>query len=322
MNAKKIIFFSVLFLLQLQLLSQDNYSDFQKNIRSELQTFLQQEGFSPYVDNDGSLNFKKEGNLHWIRIAQDESPIFISVNRGGFIIGGEDGYEYDKALYAVNAANVKLNAVKLFCTEKRAGVIVELYMHSAEEFKYVFYKSISLLQDARDEFITFYNEAPDILSQSSQKSSSLFPVYGITLGETTLSELSEMGYSVEKYDNIKSHCKVNDLSFWDHNGDRVVEVIYMTCYDFMPQIWQDNFGFDWKKSYNEWKRLLEDAGFIVSITQSPEIKLYQERNTFSAEFTAVKNNLEIDLDFDFGNDKNEGYSVDSKNSLFSIRIKQ
>ena len=53
------------------------------------------------------------------------------------------------------------------------------------------------------------------------------------------------------------------------------------------------------------------------------MKKYQNRNTLSAEleFTSGDGRYVIRIDFDYGNDNGEGYTVDSKCSAYSFNIK-
>lgn len=136
-------------------------SETQQKAYAEISKFLTEEGFSYSIDNeDATLNFKKEGVLHWIYVSKDGSV--YTINRGGFKIGGDDGYESGKSLYAANAVNKDLSVVKAYCTDSSARVSYEVQARTIEDFKYVFYKAISALSSARDKFIEAYKDAPTL----------------------------------------------------------------------------------------------------------------------------------------------------------------
>jgi hypothetical protein len=164
---------------------------------------------------------------------------------------------------------------------------------------------------------TQYNKADD----------SFFPIYGITLGKTTIKEIAHLGYKCKRFeldgeDMRSGYCDAETLTFWDHDDDRIVESIYITNYSKMPDKWIQNFGFNWRLSYNEWIKLFKKLGFTIDTTKPPVTEVYSERNTLSADFiaTSQKYNLSFDLDFDYGNDDDDGYTVNSPFSLYKITV--
>ncbi|MDR0830707.1 MAG: hypothetical protein LBN95_11445 [Prevotellaceae bacterium] len=110
--------------------------------------------------------------------------------------------------------------------------------------------------------------------QSSSQQSSIqqfFPIYGVTLGQTTTNDAKQMGYKVEKGSSGTSNVsRIETIYFWDHNNDNVYEQIYMTCYDKMPQEWINKFGFNVDLSYSEWLDLFKKMGFTVEIKTTPQ----------------------------------------------------
>ncbi len=155
------------------------------------------------------------------------------------------------------------------------------------------------------------------VSGSSQHAS-FFPVFGMTLGETTRAEAAKMGYcSTSK--NYPECYDVGTWDFWDHDKDGVFEQLYLTYTDEFPQQWLD-IGCSWALSYNQWQALFRRLGYTVTVTESPKTKPYGGRNTLSAKFTATdpSTGLQFRLDFNYGNDHGEGYTVDSQKSLYSI----
>lgn len=147
---------------------------------------------------------------------------------------------------------------------------------------------------------------------------SFFPVFGMTLGETTRAEAAKMGYcSTSK--NYPECYDVGTWDFWDHDKDGVFEQLYLTYTDEFPQQWLD-IGCSWALSYNQWQALFRRLGYTVTVTESPKTKPYGGRNTLSAKFTATdpSTGLQFRLDFNYGNDHGEGYTVDSQKTLYSI----
>lgn len=298
----------------------------QKKLRSDIILFLKEEGYVPEIDSDGDVGFKKEGIQYYVMIdGRDTAPLYLSIALF---------YNYDDKHTAANIADAlkDLNfkkGVKVLCSEKVYSYRAEMYLVNAEQFKYTFYKLMDQIAAAKTEL----NERCDRVRSSAtaaydhSPASSLqafFPVYGFTLGKTSCQDAERMGHQVKKTSSGNDpYCDVKSLAFWDQDDDQIFESIYMTHSDVIPTAWEEKFGFDWRLSYTEWVALLKKLGFSVRVTDQPTTKAYQERKTLSAKIEAISGDqrLRIALDFSYGNNNNEGYSVNSKNTLYSMDIK-
>lgn len=303
----------------------------QKRFRTSLQEFLKEEGFMPTIDEeDNSLNFKKEGTLYWFTFG-GSNPLYIEFHRSG--LKCEDA---DKALVlqAVNAANRKVRCAKAMFNDTSISFAIEMYCHSAEEFKYIFYKCMKELESIKDEVSEFYNGGSTGTGNSSASNSQpsyvsspainkFFPVYGCLLGKVTVRDMEAKGYAVKTISSGDHYCDVRSLTFWDHDKDNVFEDIYITHSDALPEKWEDGLGLSWKMSYNQLLSFFRNLGFSINVDKAPHTKEYSGRKTLSADVTATSadGHLIFDLDFDYGNGNGEGYSTSSANSLYSMTIK-
>lgn len=299
----------------------------QKRFRSSLQEFLKEEGFMPTIDEeDNSLNFKKEGTLYWLSFG-DSNPIYIEFHLSGF--NCEDA-DRNLVLQAVNSANRKVRCAKAMLNESTVSFAVEMFCHSPEEFKYVFYKCIHELDNVKNVVSEYYNGNNDNDANSSNSTNirnstdinKFFPIYGFTLGQTTVNDLKAKGYNVETIESGAHNCNVKDLTFWDHNNDNIFERIFMVHGDFLPELWEDEIGINWELSYNQIISKFQNMGYKINITKEPMVKEYSGRKTLSANVTATSpdGHLIFDFVFNYGNSKGEGYSKNSPNSLYSIGI--
>lgn len=118
-----------------------------KNYRTAVKTFLTNEGFSPYIDDeDESLCFKKEGSLYWI-FFESESPVYVEFHGEGF---NGDGVDRNAALKAVNELNRTKRCVKgMITTKGGVSLSVEFFSSSAEQFKKSFYSNMNALDGAK-----------------------------------------------------------------------------------------------------------------------------------------------------------------------------
>lgn len=149
-----------------------------------------------------------------------------------------------------------------------------------------------------------------------------FPIYGITLGKTTKSDVIELGYTPELYESGPTwYVDVADLTFWDHDEDGILKEVHATSGN-LPRKWKE-LGMDLSNSYNVWMNLFSKYDFEVFVLKNPETEHYSSgKVTLSAEIKAVneKYKLSIRLVFNYGNSNGEGYSLDSINTLHSITL--
>lgn len=131
----------------MQALADDVLNARQLALRSDVQTFLKQEGFVPEIDKDGDIKFKREGRVYYISIDKgNKSPMFIRL---------QSWYAYtDVPKSKIVAALPDLNlwkAVKVEVFESQFVVQAEMFLVDAEAFKSVFYKLISIVSDVEGE---------------------------------------------------------------------------------------------------------------------------------------------------------------------------
>lgn len=127
----------------------------QLKMRSAILSFIKEEGFSPYIDeDDGSVTFKREGVTYWVTV-ENENPFYLEVHRSGL---GIDEADRSKVLYAVNEANRAIRSAKAMLNTSNVSFAVEIYCHSMEEFKYIFYKCLSCLQAIKEKVSSLYND--------------------------------------------------------------------------------------------------------------------------------------------------------------------
>jgi hypothetical protein len=139
---------------------------------------------------------------------------------------------------------------------------------------------------------------------SSRRGSLLFPLYGITLGKTTVSEIAARGSRAATDDDSGEpylYYEVNGLDFWYDEESNIVDSMYITYTHPLPEPWK-KLGFDWQKSYEQWLQLLQSLGYLTQITEEPHIQQWDGHDSFCAEIVARDPSLyveEITLGFQF-----------------------
>ncbi len=150
----------------------------------------------------------------------------------------------------------------------------------------------------------------------------LFPLYGVTPGVTTVSELAKLGKHCTMRDDtgkLYKYYVVKGMNIWYVN--ELSDHIYITYSSPLPDRWR-NLGFSWKLSYNQWIELFRKLSWEVEIVREPrKVKHYSGKgNSFEAEITVIAPAAGIDyimrISFDYGNKTGMGDS----GTIYSIGI--
>lgn len=157
---KNLKFYAILICLCLNVnfLFSQEITDNQKRVRSNIKIFLSEEGFSPSIDDDGDIIFKKEGKSYYVCVGTNESPLYISLIRPGATIS--DKQEYNKCLYTANKLNRTYKDLKVLIYDKAVQFNVEMFLRTAEDFRYVFYCSLGIIEDGEKDFYEEYDSVP------------------------------------------------------------------------------------------------------------------------------------------------------------------
>lgn len=128
----------------------------EKAIQNQVKSFLAKEGFSPYVDSDGDLAYKKEGTLYWYTIRQNnDGSYFITINHED--LNTTDTNEYN-VLRAINQVSGEYQAVKCYLWNSKVKVRIEFYASTASDITKYFYRHMSILKDANEDCKKYYAE--------------------------------------------------------------------------------------------------------------------------------------------------------------------
>ncbi|MCM1139542.1 MAG: hypothetical protein NC453_13305 [Muribaculum sp.] len=185
MNIKRHLFVMLLSLLTLSCWAEE-MSYAAKTFRSNIQGFLREEGFAPSIDNDGSLCFKKEGTSYWIDVLGDK-PFYVTFHREP--IGTEDASSTN-VLKAINDVNTNIRAIKCCYMNDHVSLAIESYCYVAEDFKYVFYQYLGILEASNElvkEAYAKYDNSSSSNKYSNNSSSNGGSSYRSSSSSTTTS---------------------------------------------------------------------------------------------------------------------------------------
>jgi len=108
-------------------------------------SYLIEEGYKPEVDDDGDVRFKQEGKLYFISINEKDPEFFRIVLANIWPIESE--LERVQVLIAADASNSKSKVSKVFTVKDNVWVCIELFLGSPEQFKAVFKRAMSALEN-------------------------------------------------------------------------------------------------------------------------------------------------------------------------------
>lgn len=170
--------------------------------------------------------------------------------------------------------------------------------------------------------------APSFIS-SEQALSEFFPIYGITIGETTFDEAKRLGADVRdgstggKYATVKHYALFGEFTLSRNSFPRgIIDYVSFdnpngnNYWDF-PPLWKSK-GFDWDNSYDKWYNLFKTLGFDIEVTKSPRTTVYKGVNTLEAEFYANASDGLIKFRLNFCYNGEKGCKTSSPGTLHSI----
>lgn len=127
----------------------------QSRFRDNIVQFLKEEGFTPTINSDDdSVDFNKDGTVYWICVSGG-NPFYVEIHRTGLDCKSAD---MNRVIAAVNEGNKKVKCAKAIRYDSSVAFVIEMYCHSAEEFRYVFYKSLKELDAIKNTVADYYNK--------------------------------------------------------------------------------------------------------------------------------------------------------------------
>ena len=151
---RRILFYivsAVTLFASISLFAEDNkLTSEQQALRSDILSFLKEEGFMPEIDTDDDIKFKSEGLSYYITISsKDENPMYVTLYT-------QRRYPDEYSLQNVLMASKELNrykGVKVLCFDDFCSIRSELFLRDSELFKESFYKVLSQIKSVDSDFI-------------------------------------------------------------------------------------------------------------------------------------------------------------------------
>ena len=172
-----------------------------------------------------------------------------------------------------------------------------------------------------------------------------FPVHGIMLGKTTMSDVDSNFIKTRKEFIFKRNdfrheileyryvAYGNSLDFFiDWDKDNIIERYVLYYGSNFPSLWA-KYGFNWSLSYLQWLELFRSMAFTVIIEDEPKIERCKSKYYRGMSFDDLEGRLVLralvkahskdgclsyTLKFDYGNRNGQGATINAKDSLYLI----
>lgn len=100
--------------------------------RDSIENFLKLEGYVPSIDEDGDIEFKKEGSTYFVIVVDDEAPFYLQFS---YFLGMDEDIDQVAMLKAMNEVNRDNRCIKCSIVDKDLLLIsVESYCTTVAEF--------------------------------------------------------------------------------------------------------------------------------------------------------------------------------------------
>lgn len=118
-----------------------------------------------------------------------------------------------------------------------------------------------------------------LMANESSSEPSLFPVYGVIIGKTTLDELEVSGVgsraTLINEETGKPYLSIDvegeGARFGYDERTEIVDAMHLIRGSKAPDPWQ-TLGFDWSKSYDEWLSWLTGLGYSIEVDKQPHLE--------------------------------------------------
>ena len=162
------LFIMQMFSLTISAQVQDLSSNAQK-FKTNLLSFLREEGYVPTIDNNGkTVNFKREGENYWIELS-GSMPVQVTMHISGFANKDANVLAILLACNDVNRDKYYVKAyVDNFGDDGSTNIAIEMPCHTAEEFRYVFNDCVTSLASAKNDVQEAYNKNQMELDNSNK----------------------------------------------------------------------------------------------------------------------------------------------------------
>jgi hypothetical protein len=121
------------------------------DLRDMYLRFLNKKGYTPKVDSDGDVTFKRGDHTYFVDVHAKDREFFMIVLPNIWPI--ESATERTQVLRAADHANATSKAAKVFTKENDVWVSVEMFVADPQDFTLVFDRAMSSIDNTVEAFL-------------------------------------------------------------------------------------------------------------------------------------------------------------------------
>jgi hypothetical protein len=117
---------------------------------------IREEGYAPWIDEDGDIAFKREGFTYVVLRAEDD-PTVLAVTLPNIMALNNDA-DRAKAADAISRANAETKVAKAYLTRQnqRVSIAAEMYLENPDHFAALFKRMLGAIDTAREKLNSYW----------------------------------------------------------------------------------------------------------------------------------------------------------------------
>ena len=152
---KKIVLLTLLISSAITLFAEELTRE-EKRFRSQIENYVREEGYAPYIDTDETVTFKSEGDLYWFNVDEYKNGFYVTLNTQLSI---EDA-NLRNALIAADAAQSSWKFLQIHRSSDKKKFLIRTngYFTSFSQFKDLFSSWLYILKEGEKELVSEYEK--------------------------------------------------------------------------------------------------------------------------------------------------------------------
>lgn len=243
---KKAMLFMLCLMATTLAFAQKDLTNSQLKVRTEILNFLKEEGFTPEIDSDGDIKFKRQGGVYFVVISDaNTSPMYVALEE---YVSVPDRYSETVLRLASERLTERYKAIKCnyMASSKTLRLAGEMFLRSAEAFKEVFYKLVSVMDTVEDKIIETCDEQGG--SVGSGNNIQPLTISKVEIGNIYKDGTIETAYGATIYADKTMYLKPRITYTGNKGGDVTLKVKFFTADGTLSTSSKSPTGFSYETS--------------------------------------------------------------------------
>ncbi len=121
--------------------------------------YLREEGYQPRVDEDGDVQFKREGFTYFISVDENDPEFFGLMLPNIWEIESDEERLY--ALFACNEATANTKVAKAQVVGDNVWISAEVFLEKPDDFRKIIHRAFSAMDSALEKYVNTMRQFMD-----------------------------------------------------------------------------------------------------------------------------------------------------------------